>query len=36
MRQILKPYGVKAIHPDEFVQSLIELNLMVVCMAAQS
>ncbi len=34
--QILKSYSVKAVHPDEFVQSLIELNPIAVCMAAQS
>ncbi len=34
--QVLKPYSLKAVHPDEFVLSLIELNSMVVYTAAQS
>lgn len=31
----MQPYGIKAVHPDEFVQNLIEINLEVVCTAAQ-
>ena len=32
----LKPYGVKAIHPDEFVLSLLELDSAAVCEAVQN
>lgn len=31
----LLPYGVKAVHPDHFVQNLIDLNPQAVCTAAQ-
>lgn len=30
----LQPYGVEAVHPDIFVQNLIEINLETVCSAA--
>ncbi len=33
--QALKPYGVNAIHPDEFILRLIDINLVAVCTAAQ-
>jgi len=32
---VLDPYGVEAIHPDEFIGELIDLNPVVVCQAAQ-
>ena len=32
----LKPYGVKAIHPDDFVLSLLELDSAAVCEAVQT
>jgi hypothetical protein len=32
--QALEPYGVEAVHPDVFVQNLIEINLETVCNAA--
>ncbi|RUS93599.1 hypothetical protein DSM106972_095890 [Dulcicalothrix desertica PCC 7102] len=31
----LQPYGVEAVHPDEFIQDLIDLNSEAVCTAAQ-
>lgn len=31
----LEPYGVKAVHPDNFIQNLIDLNPEAVCAAAQ-
>lgn len=33
--QALEPYGVEAIHPDEFILRLIDINLPAVCKAAQ-
>ncbi len=33
--QALEPYGVEAMHPDEFILSLIDINLAAVCTAAQ-
>jgi len=31
----LQPYGVEAVHPDEFIQNLIDLNPEAVCTAAR-
>lgn len=32
----LKPYGVKAVHPDDFLVTLLELDSVSVCEAAES
>lgn len=32
---VLRPYGICAIHPDEFVEHLLDLNAEVVCEAVR-
>ena len=32
---VLRPYGIRAIHPDEFVQHLLDLNREAVCQAVR-
>jgi predicted nucleic acid-binding protein len=32
---VLRPYGVRAVHPDEFVEHLLDLNSEIVCEAVR-
>jgi len=31
--EVLQPYGLRAVHPDEFIEHLLDLNSEVVCEA---